>query len=279
MKNTINLNTDTALCSYVTSLLAFLMLMASAGDVHAIERPSTLAEKAGIVERLNQTLDLDLVFKNSKGEALTLRDLLADGRPLIIAPVYYECPRLCTLTQQGLLEAVNAVDLGLGKDFRVASISFNSAEKPEQAVPKAKKYRSLLDPRHEKNAWSFLVGSPSSTEKVMKELGFKYAKDGDEFAHAAALMVVTPGGILSRYFYGVKYADKDLRFALIEASQGRIGSTVDRILMFCFRFDHIQGRYTVSIWKVTRIFCTLFAGLLLASLIIMRIREKVRKSS
>lgn len=256
--------------------LAFGLLLACviSRDAQAIERPSTLAQKAGIVERLNQTLDLDLVFKNSEGREVTLGSLLADGLPLIIAPVYYECPRLCTLTQQGVLEVVNEVDLNLGKDFRVASISFNSAEKPEQAAPKAAKYRSLLDKRHNPTAWNFLVGSSESTQRVMKQLGFQFAKDGDEFAHAAAFMVVTPQGVLSRYFYGVKYADKDLRFALIEAAEGKIGTTVDRILLYCFRFDHVQGKYTVSIWKVTRIVCTLFAGLLLASLLLLRIREK-----
>ena len=262
--------------SIVVSLTGVIAAMlVTVGSAVATERPGDVPQEAAIVEHLDDPIDLSLQFRREDGSNVTLAQLMLENRPLIIAPVYFECPRLCQLTQSGLLKAINATDLILGKDYTVASVSFNSEEKPEEANAKAEKYRSLLtNPEFKPKGWSFLVGSTASTASLMSRLGFGYKKDGTEFIHAAVIIVIMPGGKISRYPYGIEFPERDFRFSLVEAARGRIGSTVDKILFFCFRYDHFQGKYTLAIWNITRFICALgFVGLMVF-LVRMYLNEK-----
>ena len=240
----------------------------------ATEQAKQVPAKAQIIERLNSEIDLELEFKDELDNSLSLRELLDDGIPLIIAPVYYECPRLCSLTQQGLLEAINKLDLQLGKEFRTASVSFAPEETAEQAKKKAEKYRALIRRNgHDPEQWRFLRGSVGNIERLMGQLGFSYEKDKGEYIHAAVLLVITPKGRISRYLYGVKYPASDLKLALLEAGEGKIGSTLQRVLLYCFRYDHLQGKYTPAILKITRLLCGGFFVILMSFLLILRFRE------
>ena len=263
-------------------------LLASWNSASATERADLVPAQADIKERLGERIDLELQFKDEEGRDIKLADLLQPNRPLILAPVYYECPQLCNLTQTGLVQAVNKLKLKLGEDFSIASVSFNPKEKTAFAAEKAKKYRSLIrclapnsSPESSEddrclapNAWSFLTGEAKAINLLMKQIGFGYVPDGSDFIHAAVLLVITPEGKLSRYLYGVNYPVSDVRLALVEASKGRIGTLMDRALLFCFRYDHIQGKYTLSILKVVRVVCLAFFFALITCLLWLRMKEK-----
>ena len=256
------------LCTSVI-LLFFLPL---AG--FATEQAKQVPRKAEIIERLNEKVDLSLEFKDENDKKIKLAELLSGELPLVIAPVYYECPRLCSLTQQGLVDGLKQLELKLGKEFRVASISFNPKESAEQALQKAQKYRSLLNSaEHKPGQWRFLRGTKRNTKKLMKQLGFSYEEDRGEYIHSAVLMLITPSGRISRYLYGIKFPQANLKLAILEAGEGKIGSTLQRVLLYCFRYDHIQGKFTPAILKITRLLCGGFFVILMSFLLILRLRE------
>ncbi len=242
----------------------------------ATEQPAQVPEQAKIVEHLEQQLELSRTFQNQRGESVELKQLFVPGRPLILAPVYYECPRLCTLTQEGLVKSLNELDLKIGEDYKVVSLSFNHLEQAELAAERAKKYHELMkDPAASANGgWDFLVGDEKNIREIMQEIGFSFEKDGGEYIHAAMLLVLTPEGKISRYLYGIDYPSKDMRLALVEAAKGKIGNTLDQVLLYCFRFDPTKGKYTLAVWNVTRLICGAGVLLLFGLLILFRIKEK-----
>jgi protein SCO1 len=176
-------------------------------------------------------------------------------RPVIFALVYYKCPMLCTLTLNGLVSSLRTLSFDAGQQFDVVAVSFNPDETPEMA---AAKKQTVLDeyrrPGAEKG-WHFLTGSAESIARIAGAAGFRYQRDeqSGEFAHAAAIMVATPGGRLARYFYGVEYAPRDVRLALVEAAESRIGSAVDQLLLFCYRYDPHAARYTAAVMNLVRL--------------------------
>lgn len=237
-----------------------------------------LAQRAGIIEKLGNYISLNSTFTDNEGKTLDLSKRLKENIPTIIAPVYFECPRLCTLTQDGLLKAINKSSLRLGVDFQVLSVSFNHKETSIQARERSEVYHESLEKKEGLIAseWKFLVGNQSEIETLMKEIGFNYEYDQGEYMHAAGLIVIGPNGLISRYLYGIEFPKRDFELALIEASEGKVGSFINRALMFCFRYDHIQGQYTLAIWNIIRVVSVAFAIIMAGVLILMRVRE-VRK--
>lgn len=247
----------------------------------ATERPADVPQQAAIVEHLDTTIDLSLEFTRQDGKKIRLSELFIDQRPLILAPVYYECPRLCTLTQEGIVKALSGVDLRLGTDYKVVSLSFNHRESSELAAKRRTRYASLLKENgisEDGDGWDFLVGSEENIRELMKEIGFSFEKDQGEFIHAAMFLVLTPEGKISRYFYGVNYPAHEIRFALVDAARGKIGNTLDQVMLFCFRFDPSKGKYTLAVWNLTRAFCLSGLAVLVIFLIRMRLQEKRRYS-
>lgn len=257
-----------SLRSALLVLCPALLLVASAT---ATERPEQVPAQADIEQRLDQQIDLSLPFRTKTGETKTLRELMPQNRPVIIAPVYYECPRLCSLTLNGVRDLLNRLDLQLGTDYRVLAISFDPTERSSLAAAKAKNYYATLnEPAKGEAGWEFLTGEPESVRRVMEALGFNFVADEGEFIHAAAIMVVTPQGKISRYFYGVEYPPADVRLALVDASQGRIGTFAEKLFLYCFRFDHVKGKYSLVIWNITRVICGLSVVALGAFLLKLR---------
>jgi len=169
-------------------------------------------------------------------------------------PVYYRCPRLCSLTLNELSNTIDDLDLSLGEDFSIVTASFNPEEGPELAEAKGSAYHDTLENQPANfTSWPFVVGSPESVEKLMTQIGFNYAADGADFSHASVYMVASPEGKITRYFYGFPIKTQNLRLALVDASEGIIGSTLDKILLYCFRFDHIKGQYTLAILNLSRV--------------------------
>lgn len=207
-------------------------------------------------QRLGAQLPLDARFVDHEGHGLSLGDALGD-RPVVLAFVYYECPMLCGLVLEGMVQSLRAVDFTTGQDFDVLVISIDPAETP--ALAAAKRANALkafgLDPADQAAAsWRFLVGDEADIRAVTEAAGFTYTylPGTDEWAHAAGITVLTPGGVVSRVLFGVEYAPRDLRLALVEASQGSIGTPIDQILLRCFHYDPTRGKYGLAILTIVR---------------------------
>ncbi len=222
----------------------------------AIEKPGEVLEnQVGVFTQLGTKVDLSREFINSGGERRQLKDFAIAGKPIVIAPVYYKCPRLCGLLLDGTYNLLNQLPLLSGKDFSLLIVGFNPQETPQDAAALRAKFSDRLSGAAAVSASSiqYLVGGETQVSGLMNELGFKFMKDGDDFAHSAALMILTPSGEISQYFTGIMFTPLDVRLSLVEASKGVIGTAVDHLLLYCFRFDPLQGKYTWAVVSLLRI--------------------------
>jgi protein SCO1/2 len=221
--------------------------------VRADEQPAAL-RGIEIEQRLNSQIPLDLAFRDETGRAVRLHDYFG-SRPVVLALVYYNCPMLCTQVLNGLTSALGVVSLDAGRDFDVVAVSFDERERPADAAAKKVAYVSRYHRPEGDRGWHFLTGDKSSIAALAAAVGFRFRYDGDrdQFAHASAIYVLTPDGRLSRYFYGIEYPPRDLRLGLIEASEGRIGTPVDRVLLYCFHYDPKTGKYGAVVINIVRL--------------------------
>jgi len=206
----------------------------------------------GLDQKLNQQVPLDLRFRDEAGRELPLSSYLAT-RPVILALVYYQGPMLCTQILNGLVTSLRGMSLQSGRDFDVVSVSIDPTETPELAARKKAEYLR----RYAKSplGWHFLTGAEAQIKELARAAGFRYAYDPKtkQFAHASAIMVLTPTGKLSRYFYGIEYPPRDLRLGLVEASENKIGTPVDQLLLYCYHYDPGTGRYSAIVMNIVRL--------------------------
>lgn len=231
-------------------------LLAAPSLTAALERPeSVLDSQVGIFTELGTRVDLSREFTNAAGEKRPLRDFAPPGKPILIAPVYYKCPRLCGLLLDGLYALLNEIPLELSKDFSVLIVGFDPTEGPQDAATVMNKFNRRLKREAAANVGGiqYLVGDAAAVNGLTSDLGFRYVRDGDDFAHSAAVMILTPTGEISQYFTGIIFSPWDVRLSLVEASKGGIGSAVDHLLLFCFRFDPLQGKYTWAVVSLLRV--------------------------
>lgn len=218
--------------------------------------PDALKE-IGIDQKLGEQLPLDTVFTDSEGKQVKLGSYFNHGRPVIVAFVYYECPMLCNEVLNGLTGSLKGISLEAGKDFDVVAISFDAREneKPDLAKNKKASYMERYGRPGTENGWHFLTGTQESIDAATNAAGFKYKWDekSNQFAHAGGIMVTTPEGKLSRYFYGIDYFPKDLKFGLMESAESKVGSAVDNLLLYCYHYDPSTGKYGLQILSVIRI--------------------------
>ncbi len=234
----------------------FILIGSSPFYAFAAEDPAALEAALQIDQRLGEQIDLGLKFKDTTGREVALSDYFVGHRPVIITPVYFSCPRLCGLLLDGALKLFKSMDLQIGAEYQVLSVSFNPKDSLESAHSKSEKYfTDLANTRNlkERAGWDFLIGDPEPVRALMQQIGFKYIKDKDDFAHSAILVLLTPDGKISRYFFGIDFPPWDVRLSLIEASQGGIGSLLDHALLLCFRFDPTKGKYTWVVLSSLRI--------------------------
>jgi protein SCO1/2 len=238
-------------------MLAFLGTTALADMQPDMGQPASVQPEAlrgvGIDQRLDQAVPLDLVFRDETGAAVTLGSLLR-GKPVILNLVYYECPMLCTLVLNGLLGAMKALPFDAGNEFDVITLSFDPTETPELAARKKATYLAQYQRAGAADGWHFLTGDAAAIERLAATVGFRYRYDAErkQFAHAAGLTVLTPRGIIARYLFGVEFAPRDLKFALMEAAENRIGSPIDQLLLFCYHYDPATGRYSSAVLTAVR---------------------------
>jgi protein SCO1/2 len=238
---------------FIAQVFVFICFSVSAW---AIEQPGEVLDKdVGIFTQLGAKVDLGGRFKDITGREGALRDFVAAGKPLLIAPVYYKCPRLCGLLLDGVYTLLNEIPLEISQDFSVLVVGFDPTETPNDARAVMTKFNARLTGHaaHRASEIQFLIGDESSTARLMSELGFKFMRDGKDFAHSAAVMILTPGGEISQYFTGITFPSWDVRLSLVEASKGVIGTAIDHLLLYCFRFDPIQGRYTWAVVGMLRV--------------------------
>jgi protein SCO1/2 len=204
-------------------------------------------------QRLNEQVPLDIPLVDEAGRGVTLGDYF-DDKPVILVLAYYRCPMLCTMVLNGLVRGLLDVPFGPEQDFRIVTVSFDARETPRQAAAKKQTYVERYGRQGAAAGWHFLTGEQHSIDRLTEAVGFRYVYNParDEFAHASGIMVLTPRGKISRYLYDVQYSGRDLRLALVEASQGKIGSPVDQVLLYCFHYDPNQGKYGPQIMAMVR---------------------------
>jgi protein SCO1/2 len=243
---------------------AGLTLLLAGACAQAQSAPSNLGTSAssmppalqnvGFDPTLNAQMPLDLPFRDETGRDVKLRDYFAQ-KPVVLAFVYYSCPMLCEQVQQGVVGSLRMLSFNPGRDYEVVFISFDPRDSSESAAEK--KNVALKHFRHEGSpeAWHFLTGSEASIAAATQAAGFRYKFDQKSglFAHASGVMIFTPDGRISRYFYGVEYPGRDVRLGLVDASAGKIGSPIDHVLLFCYHYDPSAATYSASILKLIRL--------------------------
>ncbi|MDT5296118.1 MAG: hypothetical protein QOJ76_2998 [Acidobacteriota bacterium] len=202
-------------------------------------------KKVGIDQRLNSQLPLDARFRDEAGRDVRLGEYFREGKPVVLTLVYYECPMLCNQVLNGTVGAFQALQFTPGKEFEVVTVSFDPREGPELAAKKKDTYLKRYRREGAAEGWHFLTGDKEAIDALAQSVGFRYVWDeqSQQFAHASAIMVATPGGRLSHYFYGIEYSPKDLRLALVESSEGKIGSPVDALILYCYHYDPATGKF------------------------------------
>jgi protein SCO1 len=219
----------------------------------ASARPGLLS-KIHIDQHLDRQLPLDLPFVDESGKQVRLGDYFGK-RPVVMALAYYECPMLCTQVLNGLVTALTVMNFEPGREFDVVVVSFNPREGPGLASQKKASYLARYGRPHTAPGWHFLTGQQPSIDALTDALGFRYAYDDEikQYAHGAAIEVLTPKGHISKYFYGIEFSARDLRLGLIEASDERIGTPVDDFLLFCYHYDPATGKYGASVLRMVRL--------------------------
>jgi protein SCO1 len=233
----------------------------------------------GIDQKLDAQIPLDLTFRDEYGRTVPLSTYFQSHKPVLLAPVYFRCPMLCTQILNGVASSLKAVSLDPGKDFEVVAFSFDPKDTVELAAAKKESYLRRYGRAGTANGWHFLTGDPENIGKLMDAVGFHYKYDPatDQYAHASGVMVMTPEGRLSKYYYGVEYSPRDLRLGLVEASRSKIGSAVDQILLFCYHYDPSTGKYGAVVMNIMRLSGGFFALVAGGFLLMMFRRENRRR--
>ena len=262
--------------------LLALTLVAAAWGQSSKQTPGAqenLLKEVAFEQKLNSQLPLDLPFRDETGREVKLGEYFQD-KPVVLVPVYFECPMLCNLTMSELVKTLKVVTLNPGSDFRVVMFSFDPNEKPELAAEKKKAYLKRYNRQGTDAGWTFLTGTEDSIKSLTGAMGFRYSYDPSikQFAHAAGFLIATPAGKISRYLFGIEYAARDLRLALVESSAGKIGDPVSQLLLMCFHYDPTSGRYTMGVLTAIRAAGVLTVALIGGFLILSIRREKRQKN-
>ncbi len=242
------------LASLAAASVAFLSLAPSSAAQLASDpmqsagvRPELL-KQVGIDQKLNQSIPLNLTFRDENGQTVQLAQFFGQ-KPVILTLVYYNCPMLCTQVLNGVESGLKELQTDIGKQFDVVTVSIDPTESHVLAKVKQEMYVGMYGRPGAAQGWHFLTGDEPQIKQLADAVGFRYAYDPDtkQFAHASAIMLLTPEGKISRYFYGIQFPSRDLRLGLVEASEGKIGTPVDQVLLFCYHYDPATGKYGLLI--------------------------------
>lgn len=264
----------------LAALTAAILATPVAAQLLSDELPAEL-DGVGIVQRLDEQVPLGLEFVDHNGKAVVLSDLIDGERPVILTLNYYRCPQLCSLTLNGLVDGLRDVDLDLGTEYNIVTVSINPDEGPPIAAQNRAGYLAALNEEVPESAWPFLTGNQENIEALAKAIGFGYRFDelSGEFAHTASITFVTPDGRISKYMNDVRFLPRDLRLAVVDASQGKVGSLIDTLLLFnCFQWDPEAGSFVPSAWKIMRLGAGISAIVLFGGIFILFRLERSSRS-
>ena len=233
----------------------FYLVSLSPFYANAGEKPDEL-QGVGISEHLGERVKIEeLHFQDEWGNPVALSTYFNQGRPILLALVYFECPSLCNLILKGLLDSLKEIEWTTGREFELVAVSINPNEKPSLALAKKTNYLKSYNRPEGNTGWHFLTGEEDQIHALAAQIGFeyRYIEQEKQYAHAAAIYLLTPQGKISRYLYGTLYKPNNLRIGLSEAANGRVGTVMDRVLLFCFHFDPSKNSYTLKVWRVVQL--------------------------
>lgn len=248
-----------------------LIIFNSQAMAQAIRDDVPELQKIDVEEHLGETIPLDLKFTNHAGEEVPLNNYFNRGKPVALVLAYYECPMLCTLVLNGLTTAAYKTKLELAEDYQILTVSIDPGETSDLAAAKKRAHMKMLEKNPADSGWAFFVGKQNQIDQLAEAIGFKYYYDEkrDEYAHPALVTLLTEKGKISRYLYGIEFSPLDLKLGLLEAGEGRVGSSLDKLILYCYHYDPDANGYTVlagNVMKlggvVTLILLGLFLGIL-----------------
>jgi protein SCO1/2 len=221
----------------------------------------------GIVERLGDTIPMNLWFLNEEGDTVTLAQII--DKPTILSFVYFDCPNLCSPLMDGIADVVSKLDMTLGKDYEIITISFNTKDTPEKARVKKVNFVQKIS-KENQNHWVYLTGIQENINEITSAIGYRYKAQGLDFAHASAIFILSPHGKITRYLYGLSFLPFDVKMALIEAQKGIARPTISRILEYCFAYNQNSRTYTIQITRIIGTFTLLIAVIVFVTLLLKR---------
>ncbi len=235
-------------------------------------------EKVGVDQKLDSQIPLDAPFVDETGRAVTLREYFGT-KPVLLTLVYYECPMLCTQVLNGTVDSLKGLNFTAGNQFNIVTVSFNPKETPQLAAAKKATYVAKYGRPEAAAGWHFLTGQQKAIDELARSVGFRYYYDqaSGQYVHATAIMLITPQGRVSRYFYGIEYPPRELRLGLVEAASGKIGNVVDQFLLYCYHYDPHAGKYTLAAMNVLRL-GGVITVVLIVGFILIAVRADRRKA-
>jgi protein SCO1 len=245
----------------------------AAPGVTSSTMPKPLLE-IGFDQKIEEKLPLDATFRDENGQTVTLGSFYGQ-RPVVLGFVYYECPMLCTQVLNAITASVSTMSIDAGKDFDLVLVSFDPRETPAQAAAKKAEYLARYKRPGTEGGWHFLTGDEAQIKRVTQAAGYRYTWDEQtqQFAHPTGIIVTTPDGRNARYLFGIEYGPRDLKFAIMEASEGRVGSVVDNLLLYCYHYDPMTGRYGIYVMRTLRI-AGVATVLLIGTFIVVMVRRE-----
>lgn len=248
-------------------LISVIFLFDTANAQLNQNRPAIL-DDIGVNENLGDTIPMDLQFANSEGDSVSIADLIESGKPVLLNPLYYECPVLCSLVLDAVFKVVDELSWTPGEEYTIISFSIDPEEGPELSASSKKQYLDALDRPGTEDGWHFLTGNEKDIKKLTEAVGFTYKYDErtGEYLHPASIILLSPDGVVTRYLYGATFREFDLRNALYESADGKIGSTVDKAILYCFTYDPDSQGYVpvaINIMKLGGLATAIFLGIFL----------------
>ena len=272
-------------CSAVSALTVVNAQMATAPASTGYKQEPGMVSSAipaplreiGFDQNIDQRVPLDTTFRNEAGATVHLGDYFGK-KPVVLVFAYFDCPMLCTQVISGLSSALGVMSLNPGKDFEIVTVSFNPHDTPASAAAKKAAYLERYKRAGAAEGWHFLTGDQPSIDRLTKAAGFRYVWDAEtkQYAHPSGVIVVTPDGRLSRYLFGIEYGPRDLRLGIVEASEGKVGTPVDALLLYCYHYDPMTGRYGLVIMRAIRMAGAATVLALAAFIVVMVRKEQTR---
>jgi protein SCO1/2 len=268
----------------IAVMLGMLPMLGGTAALHAQAAPSVgqtsttlppALQNVGFEPTLNAQMPGDLSFKDENGKSVKLGDYFGHSKPVLLALVYYGCPMLCNQVEQGVVGALKMLSFNPGRDYDVVFLSFDPRESPDMAAQKKQSALGHFQRPGTDSGWHFLTGSQDAIDGATKAANFRYKFDAKSnfFSHASGIMILTPDGRISRYFYGVEYPARDVRFGLVDASAGKIGTPIDHVLLFCYQYDPSSATYSASILKIIRAAGVLTVLCIVLGIVVFRRRD------